>query len=291
MNIALIIAILVALLIIAAGLIAASFIYKKSSDKSGQGSGSLAKDFHLILYSALFGSKDPDEVAEKLGIKPEDYYNNCKTCGVKPDIKKMIATTIYGLVIILAGIIIVLLVNPIFGILLMIIGLLVMLFEKQRLKTRAKDRRNAMSEQLPDFLDLLKTELVVGIPVENAIFNICERKDNLLSREFFRTMREMRLGASDWATALEEMADRYEINNLTDFVLEVTTAYRNGSSVAEAVVRKAGDIRNIHLLNVKERAGKTSNTVLLPLTIFQIIPMIVFLIIPILSSFSEGLSF
>lgn len=34
----------------------------------------LFKDFYLKTYSALFGYKDPNEVAIKMGIKIEDYY-------------------------------------------------------------------------------------------------------------------------------------------------------------------------------------------------------------------------
>ena len=76
---------------------------------------------------------------------------------------------------------------------------------------------------------------------------------------------------------------------MSDFVLNVSTSYSKGISIADTVSRKANDIRNTNLLKAKERAGKVTNTILLPMALFQLMPMIVFLIIPIMSELSGSL--
>ena len=82
---------------------------------------------------------------------------------------------------------------------------------------------------------------------------------------------------------------RYDEETLSDFVLNVSTSYTKGVSIAATVSKKAKDIRETHVLAVKERAGKVTNTILLPMAIFQLMPMIVFLIIPILSELTGTL--
>ena len=249
----------------------------------------LFADFHNILYDAMFSKKIPEDVSESLGINAEKYEKDCRTAGLEPDLKKMIARNLYAFVVLIFGIVVAVFVHLLPGFLLAAAGLCLMYAEKTRISSRAAKMQREIESEIPDFLDLLKTELDVGVPVELAIYNICKKKDDLLSREFFRTMKEMQLGASDWSSAMEAMADRYNVDTLTEFVLETTTAYRNGTSIADAVRRKAESIRRTHLLNVKEKAGKATNTILLPMTICQIIPMIAFLMIPTMMQAMGGL--
>ena len=139
-----------------------------------------------------------------------------------------------------------------------------------------------VSGELPRFLDLLQAELQIGMPIENAMLIICEKFPSRISSEFLRAVNEMQMGASGWQKAMENVAERYDEELLSDFVLNVSTSYSK-------VSRKANDIRNTNLLKAKERAGKVTNTILLPMALFQLMPMIVFLIIPIMSELSGSL--
>lgn len=85
----------------------------------------------------------------------------------------------------------------------------------------------------------------------------------------------------------DELFKAYE--NWKDALGNVSTSYTKGVSIAATVSKKAKDIRETHVLAVKERAGKVTNTILLPMAIFQLMPMIVFLIIPILSELTGTL--
>lgn len=121
------------------------------------------------------------------------------------------------------------------------------------------------------------------MPIENAMLIICEKFPSRISSEFLRAVNEMQMGASGWQKAMENVAERYDEELLSDFVLNVSTSYSKGISIADTVSRKANDIQDTNLLKAKERAGKVTNTILLPMALFQLMPMIVFLIIPIMS--------
>ena len=57
----------------------------------------LFHDFYLKVYSGFWGAKNPDEVAVKLGIKIDQYYQSCKILRITPNTKKLIVHHIYGL--------------------------------------------------------------------------------------------------------------------------------------------------------------------------------------------------
>ena len=162
-------------------------------------------------------------------------------------------------------------------------------YEQMTLNAKAESMKAQIADELPRFLDLLQAELQIGMPIENAMLVICEKFPSLISTEFLRALSESQMGASGWQQAMEDVAARYDEETLSDFVLNVSTSYTKGVSIAATVSKKAKDIRETHVLAVKERAGKVTNTILLPMAIFQLMPMIVFLIIPILSELTGTL--
>ena len=112
---------------------------------------------------------------------------------------------------------------------------------------------------------------------------------SLLSEEFKNAMTEMELGVSGWQQALERIAAKYDIETLSEFVMDTSTAYQKGVSIADTVTRKSKDIKQKHLLSIKEKAGKTTNTILIPMVIFQFLPMIAFILLPAFLQVSTGL--
>lgn len=243
-------------------------------------------DFDHKMYSAIFGYMNPDTVAEKMGIKIEPYYQQCNLVRKEPDMKRLVIWHVYGITALIVFSVLAIFSSVYF----MVVGIILFFFfcygEQQLLKRKAEDMRTQVSGELPRFLDLLQAELQIGMPIENAMLVICEKFPALISTEFLRAVNEMQMGASGWQKAMESVAERYDEETLSDFVLNVSTSYAKGVSIADTVTRKAKDVRNTHLLSVKEKAGKVTNTILLPMALFQLMPMIVFLIIPIMSELS-----
>lgn len=258
--------------------------YSKSNKHSVYGKNNpddwLFHNFYLKVYSAFFGIKEPEDVAIKLGINIEKYYKNCQLTRTRPNAKRLIVNTIYGFAAFLVSILLSLLVSPVFAALGVFLFFYLVFFEQQRLNSKAEEMKERVAAELPRFLDILQTELIVGLPIETSIYIICEKFDNLISREFLEALNEMELGISGWQQALEKVAAKYDIETLSDFVLDVSTSYMKGVSITDSVVRKTKEVKETHLLNIKERAGKATNTMLIPMAIFQFIPLIVLIMFP-----------
>ena len=240
----------------------------------------LFHNFYLKVYSAFFGIKEPEDVAIKLGLNIEKYYKNCQLTRTRPNAKRLIVNTIYGFAAFLVSILLSLLVSPVFAALGVFLFFYLVFFEQQRLNSKAEEMKEQVAAELPRFLDILQTELIVGLPIETSIYIICEKFDSLISREFLEALNEMELGISGWQQALEKVAAKYDIETLSDFVLDVSTSYMKGVSITDSVVRKTKEVKEPHLLNIKERAGKATNTMLIPMAIFQFIPLIVLIMFP-----------
>ena len=258
--------------------------YSKSNKHSVYGKNNpddwLFHNFYLKVYSAFFGIKEPEDVAIKLGINIEKYYKNCQLTRTRPNAKRLIVNTIYGFAAFLVSILLSLLVSPVFAALGVFLFFYLVFFEQQRLNSKAEEMKERVAAELPRFLDILQTELIVGLPIETSIYIICEKFDSLISREFLEALNEMELGISGWQQALEKVAAKYDIETLSDFVLDVSTSYMKGVSITDSVVRKTKEVKETHLLNIKERAGKATNTILIPMAIFQFIPLIVLIMFP-----------
>ena len=141
--------------------------------------------------------------------------------------------------------------------------------------------RGQISRELPRFLDLLEAELAIGMPIESAIKILCSNMtDTLIAKEFLDAFNAMEIGASDWQGALNKTALRYDVDILTDFVMNISIAYKKGLPIADVVAAKSRDIRNSFILKKKEESATVGNKVLLPVAVFQIIPMLAFLLIP-----------
>ena len=247
----------------------------------------LFHNFNYKVYGAFFGEKDPDEVAIKLGIRIEQYHKNCLLTRTPLDVEKIVIYYIYGIVFFLVSVMFALLFNPIF----LVFGILLFFcftqYETENVKSKAEKMRSRVKAELPHFLDLLSTELEVGLSVDNAISILSLKYDSLLSKEFSESLNEVKLGASGWQLALEKVAAKYSIDTLSDFVLDITVAFNKGISVTQSVKQKTKDIKQKHLLDTKEKAGKTENTILIPIAVLEFIPMLVFILLPTLSSVSN----
>lgn len=122
-----------------------------------------------------------------------------------------------------------------------------------------------------------------------AIYHVSEKSDSLLSGELNRALNEMKMGANGWVMVLEQVASRYRVDLLDDFVREVTTSFQKGVRIDMVIHRQASDIRQAHLLSVKENASKTEQKILLPIAICKILPLMGYLMFPAITMITEAL--
>ena len=140
-----------------------------------------------------------------------------------------------------------------------------------------------MADDVPRFMDLLKTE-VEALPIEIAINALCDKMDCLLTRELSKALHEMELGSNSWIGALEQIAEKYDVDTLSSLVLDITTAYTKGVSVAGAIRRKSAEIRATSILKYKEEASAMTSKILIPVIAFQFMPLMVLVLYPVIAS-------
>lgn len=240
----------------------------------------LLSDFSGKVYSAAFGNRNPEELSAKLRINVKEYRRDCEIAGETADLYKIVTHYFLGLLLLITGCTLGIIVNAVFTLLGIICACYLCVLEKRLIHNKAAEKRHQIEMELPRFLDLLRTELNVGLPVETAIYVICERTDTLLAKEFFLALRKMEFGANEWGEAMELIAAKYNVDSLSNFVLNIVTAYRKGVSVANAVEREYKDIHKAYLLNIKDRAEKTKSAALIPMFVLQLFPLITFIALP-----------
>ena len=291
-NEAAFISVLVAIAIFMFIIILAIFIYnnmiKNTRHYKSNPEDWLFNAFDDKMYSAFFGNKDPDEIAIKLGIKIEEYYKNCNLIRIKADSKKIVINYIYGLLLFLFFCVFAMFFNTLFIIVGFIFFFIFTKYNIETVKSKAEQMRNQVRGELPQFLELLSTELEIGLPVDKAISLLSQKYDCLLSKEFLETLNDVKLGGyGGWQSALEKVAVKYEIDTLSDFVLDITVAFDKGISVANSVKTKTMDIKHKHFLDIKEKAGKIENTILIPIALLQFVPILIFVLLPTLMAVSN----
>jgi Flp pilus assembly protein TadB len=242
------------------------------------------------IYNSLFTS-EPETFARRLGVNVDRYIQNCTITRQPVQLKAVVVKKLLGFLLAavcgIAGVIL--------GNILMIpLGLLaafpLIYSEVQKADKAAKVKKFHMVGELPRFIDLLQTALQINMPVEDAIILTAKNlNDTVLSGEFLTAVADMQLGVHDWQAALEKLARNYEIDALSDFVLDLVTSYNKGVPIADIVARKSRDIKQNNLLSMKERASKLTSTILLPVLGFKVLPLLALLCIPIIQQISRGL--
>lgn len=239
------------------------------------------------VYELCFGNKTPETMIRYTGVRLSEYLSDCRVAGKEADLTRLCVHYVYGNVLGITGLLLGLFSSLLFAFAGVFLYCYFCLIEVRLVRKQAENKRKQIEMELPRFLDLLRTELNVGLPIEKAIYVICERTDTLLSREFFLALRKMEFGASEWGDAMEMIAAKYNVDALSSFVLHVVTAYRKGVSVANAVEREYREIHKTMVLNVRDRAEKTKTAALLPMFLLHLLPMIAFISLPLVVTLLE----
>ena len=237
---------------------------------------------------------DPEILAERLGIQTDKYMFNCNLIGKKPDLEKLIITRVLAVIIAILGVLVALLLNSLLvsafiGVATAAITVLVFVSSTQTVNDRAKKKKVQFESELPRFLDLFQTALKIDLPVATAIKITAESIDGLLSEELLKALVETELGTSNWQDSLYAIAQKYEVDSFSDFVLDIVTAFQKGSDIIESVERQSRSIKQSMLLNAKEQAARVTSLILLPVVIFKMIPLMVILFLPVVLQILNGM--
>lgn len=139
------------------------------------------------------------------------------------------------------------------------------------------DRRKAMDRQLPDIIDLLVISVEAGLGFEAAMARVVDTVQGELAEEFQWMLAETRIGVARH-TALRNMAERTDVDNLNSFILALIQADQFGVSISRILRVQAEEMRVRRRQRIQEKAFAAPVKMVFPM-LFCIFPSIFIVIL------------
>lgn len=121
------------------------------------------------------------------------------------------------------------------------------------LSRMASKRKKRMQEQFPIALDIFVRGLRSGHPIASALDLLTKEMEDPLGTEFGMVTDEVAYGA-DMRDALQNMADRWGIDDIQMFVVSLSVQNETGGNLAEILSNLSAVIRDRHSMYMKVRA-------------------------------------
>ena len=134
------------------------------------------------------------------------------------------------------------------------------------LRRRIKTRREQVTNDLPDLLDLMTISVAAGLGLEQAMQVSCARFESPVCHELRLTLREMELGLSRH-DALENMKLRTDIDDLVTFAVVLSQADALGLPIGRVLQAQADEMRDKRRQRAREKAAKVPVKILFPLAL------------------------
>jgi tight adherence protein C len=145
------------------------------------------------------------------------------------------------------------------------------------LRHRIKVRREQVTNDLPDLLDLMTISVAAGLGLEQAMQVSSARFESPVSDELRLTLREMELGLSR-RDALENMKLRTDIDDLVTFTVVLSQADALGLPIGRVLEAQANEMRDKRRQRAREKAAKVPIKILFPLA-FCFLPAILVIVL------------
>lgn len=237
------------------------------------------------IYDA-FVKQRPEEFLKSLGVDIDAYRKNSDIVkNFYPNFKKLAARKFVGIVLMFVSVLLFLILGSsgfLFALLCLLIAMLVYEGDIKKVEKEAEARKNRIAAELPRFLDMLQTALYIDIPVDEAIVITSKHLDTfLISEELMASMAETQIGATSWQKALEGVAEKYDVDTLSDFALYLITGYEKGLSIYDVVKRQASDAQKTTLINAEANASKLNTSVVVPIALYKMAPLLILIAFPV----------
>jgi tight adherence protein C len=168
--------------------------------------------------------------------------------------------------------------NTLFGILLAAAcGAFLFVLPDRLLASRARSRKERLSGDLPDALDLLAICVEAGMSLDAALGQLVEHMDGPLADEFAQTLGEMRIGESR-QDALKRLGERSNVPSMSALVRAIIQSDQQGVPLGRVLRIQARNVRIHRQQEAEERAAKMPVKMLLPTALF-IFPVIFFVVV------------
>jgi tight adherence protein C len=145
-----------------------------------------------------------------------------------------------------------------------ILGLIMPLFW---LRNRVRNRKQAIWRSLPDAFDLVTVCVEAGLGLDAALRQISQKMRGPIADEVALTLHEVSIGRPR-REALEDMAHRAQLKELTTFVNSIIQAEQLGTSLGRVLRAQGISLRVQRRQKAEELARKAPVKLVFPLVLF-----------------------
>jgi tight adherence protein B len=147
------------------------------------------------------------------------------------------------------------------------------------LNVKATKMRKKMQDQFPVALDVFVRGLRAGHPIAAALDLLTVEMPDPIGTQFGMAVDEVTYGA-DLRDALQNMAERWDLDDMRMFVVSLSVQNETGGNLAEILENLSQVIRERHSMFLKVRAlsseGRMTATMLTILPIFTFVVLFLF---------------
>jgi len=149
------------------------------------------------------------------------------------------------------------------------------------LNGKVRKRLLALRADIPDFCSLLGTALKSGADFLTALEQVSAAMEGELAGEIRKTLADIATGDSR-AVALNKLAARCGIPDLSSLIRKIRQAIRYGSPIEPVVTHHAEKILERQKNDTQKAAGELTIKLLFPIVIFILLPLFLLIGFPVL---------
>ncbi|NMB87668.1 MAG: type II secretion system F family protein [Chloroflexi bacterium] len=161
----------------------------------------------------------------------------------------------------------------------LLFGLLGFYFPQLWLSSKISRRQKDIRRAMPDALDLLTICVEAGLGFDAAMQKVSEKWETELSLGFARVIKEIQLGKLR-REALRDMADRMGVPEMTSFVAAVIQSEQLGVSLAKVLRIQSDQMRTKRRQIAEEEAHKAPIKMLIPMALLIFPSLMIVLLTP-----------
>ncbi len=151
------------------------------------------------------------------------------------------------------------------------------LFYYLTIERPTKTRMKKLDKEALQFFEILTLTLESGRNLENALEITVSNVDSEISREFKKTLLEMKFGKS-LIESIEDMKKRIPSETINNILLNITQTSVFGNNILDTMYNQVDFLRDKQILEIKEKINKIPNKVSI-VSVLLVVPLILMLVL------------
>lgn len=135
------------------------------------------------------------------------------------------------------------------------------------LKGKMRSRQKVVLKSLPDAMDLVTTCVEAGLGLDAALARVAEKTEGPFAAELQVMMRDVALGKLR-REAMQELAERIGVEELTTFITSIIQAEQLGVGIAQVLRVQSDQLRTKRRQKAEKSAHEAPIKLLFPLVFF-----------------------